>query len=187
MISIYKPNKSNTGFAFTFQIGFDKKSSEPVLYVGSIAQHSWDQSRRIGSFLENKKNPEKNINIKFNEFECGEIISAIKNRFEFNTFHAHGDNKTIIKLIPWDKPVKSSRQNPKTKEIEEYTITKPAFGFSLIRNGNQFFKIALEAGEAECVSVLLKELLNKIYLLRFDKAQAAIAKSFATKSDDPDF
>jgi hypothetical protein len=186
MINIYKPNKGNTGFAFTFQIGVDKKNSEPVLYVGSIAQHSWDDSKRLGSFSENKNNPEKNIHVKFNEFECGEIVSSIKNRFEFSAFHSHGENKTIIKLIPWDKPVKASRQNPKTKKIEEYTITKPAFGLSVTRNGNQTFKIPLEAGEVECVRVLIENLLSDLYKQRLDKVKAKIAQP-KKESSEPDF
>ena len=70
-IQIYKPNKSNTGFAFNFSMGVDKRSLEPVLFVSAIAQHSWDSKKRIGSFSESKNNPEKNINLKFNEFECG--------------------------------------------------------------------------------------------------------------------
>ena len=63
-IQIYKPNKSNNGFAFNFSMGIDKRSSEPVLFVSAIAQHSWDSKKRIGSFSENKNNPEKNINLK---------------------------------------------------------------------------------------------------------------------------
>ena len=37
-LQIYKPNKSNNGFAFSFSMGDDRKSGEPVLYVSAIAQ-----------------------------------------------------------------------------------------------------------------------------------------------------
>ena len=190
MINIYKPNKNNAGFAFTFQIGIEKKNSEPVLYIGAIAQHSWDDSKRLGSFSENKNNPEKNIHVKFNEFECGEIISCIKNRIEFSTFHSHGDNKTIIKLVPWDKKVKSSRQNPKTKEIEEYYVTKPAFGISITRNGNQTFKIPLEAGEVTCISILIENLLKSLYETRIKNIRSRSSENQqpkGTENDEPDF
>ena len=105
-LQIYKPNKSNTGFAFSFYMGEDRKNKLPILFLNAIAQYSWDDKKRIGSFSGNKDNPDKNLSIKFNEFEVGSIISAIKNRFEWNTYHAFEENKTQIKLSPWDKPIK---------------------------------------------------------------------------------
>ena len=162
-LQIYKPNKSNTGFAFSFYMGEDKKNKLPILFLNAIAQHSWDDKKRIGSFSGNKENPEKNLSIKFNEFEVGSIISAIKNRFEWNTYHALEDNKTQIKLSPWDKPVKITKINPKTKEAYEETQTLPAFGIVVTRNGNQVFRIALEPGEAECLKTLCGILLESRY------------------------
>ena len=76
-LQIYKPNKSNTGFAFSFYMGEDRKTKLPILFLNAIAQHSWDDKIRIGSFSGNKENPEKNLSIKFNEFEVGASISAI--------------------------------------------------------------------------------------------------------------
>ena len=96
-LTLYKPNSKNSGCAFSFRIGVNKKY-EPTLYVSAIQQFSWDASKRSGSFSGNRDNPDKNINIKFNEFECGAIISCIKNRFEYNTFHKFEDNKTTIKF-----------------------------------------------------------------------------------------
>ena len=102
-IQIYKPNKSNNGFAFNFSIGINKKNKEPVLYVSAIAQHSWDEKKRLGSFTENKDDPEKNINLKFNEFECGGIINAIERRYEYSTFHQF-DNNLMKFVLPFDAP-----------------------------------------------------------------------------------
>tara|TARA_Y100000361_G_scaffold69343_1_gene61198 strand:- start:4545 stop:5105 length:561 start_codon:yes stop_codon:yes gene_type:complete len=161
-IQIYKPNKSNTGFAFSFYIGENQKDSSPILFLNAIAQHSWDSSKRIGSFSGSKADPLKNISIKFNEFECGAIISAINNRFEWNTYHAFEDNKTQIRLTPWDKKVTSTKINQKTKEPYEVTTTLPAFGISITRNGNQTFKIPLEPGEAECIKILCETVVRKI-------------------------
>jgi hypothetical protein len=161
-IQIYKPNKSNTGFAFSFYMGENQRAGLPSLFINAIAQHSWDDKRKIGSFSGSKDDPDKNISIKFNEFECGSIISAIENRYEWNTYHAYEDNKTQIKLSPWDKPVTNTKLNTKTKETYEEKTTIPAFGLVLTRNGNQVFKIPLEPGEAECVKSLCQTILYKL-------------------------
>jgi len=159
-LQIYKPNKSNTGFAFSFYIGEDRKNKMPILFLNAIVQHSWDSSKRIGSFSGNKEDPDKNLSIKFNEFEAGAIISAINNRFEWSTYHSFEDNKTQIRLSPWDKEVKITRINQKTKETYEETQKIPAFGLVVVRNGSQTFKISLEPGESECLKELCRFLLS---------------------------
>ena len=166
-IQIYKPNKSNTGFGFSFSTGRDKKSGEPVLFVNSIAQYSWNNGS--GTFQGNSNNPEKTVAVKFNEFECGAIINAMKNRYEWNTFHQNGNNKTTIKLTPWDKTVKLKSYNPSTKDFTESSQKVPAFGFTISKPGGASFKLSLEPGEAECIAIYLKNLLSKIYQHRFDK------------------
>ena len=173
MISIYKPNKANTGVAFTFQIGEGGrgKDKEYALYMHAIQQYSWDAEKRVGSFSENKKDPNKTLTLKFNETECGSIISAIENRFEYHTFHSHDSNKTSIKLVPWDKKTKLSKLNPNTKKFEEEWVSIPAFGLSVSRNGNQNFKLPLEPGECQCIVELIKLLLQKIYIARLEKIE----------------
>jgi hypothetical protein len=183
-LQIYKPNKSNTGFAFSFYMGEDRKTKLPILFLNAIAQHSWDDRKRIGSFSGNKESPEKNLSIKFNEFEVGAIISAIKNRFEWNTYHVFEENKTQIKLAPWDKPVKITRINPKTKEAYEESQTLPAFGIVVTRNGNQVFRITLEPGEAECLRVLCEMLIRTRYEIAI-KTQREYSKNKAKSEDQP--
>jgi len=160
-IQIYKPNKSNTGFAFSFYIGENSKNNSSSLFINAIAQHSWDDKKRLGSFSGSKSDPEKNISIKFNEFECGAIISCITNRFEWSTYHAYEDNKTQIRFTPWDKEVRTTKINQKTKESYEDKVTVPAFGLTITRNGSQTFKIPLEPGEAECIKILCQTLIRK--------------------------
>jgi hypothetical protein len=161
-IQIYKPNKNNSGFAFSFYKGENQKDGSASLFINAITQHSWDDKRKIGSFSGSKDDPEKNISIKFNEFECGSIISAIENRYEWNTYHAYEDNKTQIRLSPWDKEVSNTKVNQKTKEAYTEKTKIPAFGLVITRNGNQTFKIPLEPGEAECVKALCKHILNVV-------------------------
>jgi|TARA_B110000483_G_scaffold177518_1_gene209924 hypothetical protein len=182
-IQIYKPNKSNNGFAFSFYIGEPYNNKNPNLFLNAIAQHSWDSNKRIGSFSGSKTDPDKNISIKFNEFECGAIISAINCRHEWSTYHAFEENKTQIKLSPWDKKVTSTRINSKTKEAYEETSVIPAFGVSIVRNGNQTFKIPLEPGEAQCLKILCETLIRRIC----EKPHYKPQKKSAPKDNDYDF
>tara|TARA_B100000405_G_scaffold302831_1_gene267281 strand:- start:1680 stop:2228 length:549 start_codon:yes stop_codon:yes gene_type:complete len=166
-IQIYKPNKSNTGFGFSFSMGIDKKSQEPVLFVNGIAQYSWNNG--VGTFHQNSENPDKTISVKFNEFECGAIIACMKGRYEWSTFHQNKENKTTIKFTPWDKSVKIQKFNPSKKTYDESTQVIPAFGMTITKNGNQTFKLSLEPGECECISSFLKVLLSKLYNKRISK------------------
>ena len=172
-IQVYKPNKSNNGFAFSFSMGEDKKSGEPVLYVSAIAQHSWDDKKRIGSFIGNREKPNKNLNLKFNEFECGAIISCLKNRYEYSTFHKFEDNKTTIKFSPWDKSSKIQKFNPSTKSYEATSQIVPAFGISITKNGSDTFKLPLEPGEVECIRVFIESILSQIYSYRSNRSMPA--------------
>ena len=160
-IQIYKPNRNNNGFAFSFYMGENNRDGSPSLFINAIAQHSWDSKKKIGSFSGSKEDPTKNISIKFNEFECGSIISAIENRYEWNTYHAYEENKTQIKLSPWDKVITNTKLNSKTKETYEEKITLPAFGLVITRNGNQVFKIPMEPGEVQCVKILCQSIIQK--------------------------
>jgi len=180
-IQIYKPNKSNTGFAFNFSMGVDKKNKEPALYISAIAQHSWDENKRLGSFMENKDNPDKNINLKFNEFECGSIVDCIEKRYEYSTFHQFEKNKTTIKFTPWDKKVKSTKFNPSTKKYEEYEFVSPCFGLSITKNGSNNFKIPLEPGEAYCIKCYINRIIECLYRKR---DESRIKDYFSATSED---
>lgn len=149
-LSLYKPNSKNTGCAFNFSIGQGAKNM-PALYVSAIQQFNWDDKSRKGSFSENKEDPNKNINVKFNEWEVGSMISAFNNRHEYSAYHTFDENSTTIKLTPWDKQTKSG----------DKTVTMPAFGMVLTRNGNQSFRLPLEPGEVEALKQFLKKYLDE--------------------------
>jgi|TARA_R110000851_G_scaffold117207_1_gene243777 hypothetical protein len=173
MISLYKPNPSNTGCAFNFKIGLDQKTQEPALYMSAIQQHSWNSEKKIGSFSGNKDSPEKNINVKLGEFECGEVMAAFKYRTEFSTFHAYGDNKTSIKFVPWDK-------KKKVYGSDQEQLVR-AFGINATRNGNTF-KIPIEPGEVEVLNEFFKNFLNRLMDKRFSN-QIKLRKDNQKKTD----
>jgi hypothetical protein len=147
-LQIYKPNPKNQGCAISFQIS-QKPNSEPQFYVNCIAQHSWNDQTKTGSFAESRNNPSKTIAIKFNEFELGEMINAFQQKTSYSAFHSSESNKTQIKLAPYEK----------TKGTGEYAVKYTAFGLSFTRNGADTFKVPLEPGEA----VRLIAFINKFY------------------------
>lgn len=161
---VYKPNSKNTGCAFNFYIMNAGQKREPSLFIGGIKQFSWDAKTRLGSFDQNKDKPEKNINVKFNEFEAGEILSSLKNRYEWSTIHVFEDNKTSIKFSPWDKPKEVYNNATKKKD----TITIPAFGIVFTRNGSDTFRIPVEPGEVERIISLLESYLKRLDTFRFN-------------------
>lgn len=152
-LQIYKPNSKNTGCAISFQIS-QKPNSEPQFYVNCIAQHSWNDQTKTGSFAESRNNPSKTIAVKFNEFELGEMINAFQRNTTYSAFHSSESNKTQIKLSPYEK----------TKGTGEYAVKYIAYGLSFTRNGADSFKVPLEPGEA----VRLIAFINKFYSLLDD-------------------
>lgn len=164
-LQIYKPNSKNAGCAISFQIS-QKDGQEPQFYVNMIAQHSWNDQKKTGSFSESRNDPSKNASLKFNEFELGEIINAIQQKTGYFTFHNSESNKTSIKFAPFEK-IKGQGDN-----AVKYT----AFGLSITRNGSDSFKIPLEPGE--CVRLI--SFINKYYSILDDARK--LAKDSAPKS-----
>ncbi len=175
-ISIYKPNSKNTGSGFSFQIGTSSKNNEPALFVKSILQSSWDSQNRQGSFKGNLDNPDKNITVKFSEYEVGHMIHAMKTRCTYTTYHSYEEDRTNIKFQPWDKKAKKSMKNS-NGQYEDQWVEVPAFSVSFVRNGNQNFVIGLEPGETETVIQFLKFYLKTLFSHRFDKQIINIQKS----------
>ncbi len=166
--TLYKPNAKNTGSAFTFDCTKDRNGN-PVLFVSMILQHSWNNERKTGSFKENAKNPDKSTTIKLTDIEAGEFLSSMKTRIPFVGFHKTEEKTTIIKLTPWDK-----NRIIKNKDGQE-TFKSPAWGLTVTKNSSQFFKLPIEAGESECLAVLLEGYIK----------ESLIAKSEAYKQDQP--
>ena len=179
MIQIYKPNKKNQGCALSIQLGRVGKKRELAVFMQSLLQYSWDDKTNSGSFVKNREDPDKNITVKLTEAECGSFIAAIRNRFEFSTFHTNEQNKTSIKLTPWDKKVKMFGKNK-----EQYETIQPAFGLVITRNGNQTFRTPLEAGECECIAVCLETALRNMYEERFAAREADMQKNFQSKKNN---
>ena len=72
---------------------------------------------------------------------------------------------------PWDKKRKVSFKDPKTQKYENKFVAVPAFGLSLIRNGNQVYKIPLDPGEVIMLRTFLTLALTKLFEVRLKKQQ----------------
>ena len=145
-MKLYKPNSSNTGSAFGFQLGTGNKNKEPSIFITAIQQFSWNEKTNT---IENSKNPEKSISLKLNENELGGFIYAIEQYTEFSAFHTYEENKTAISFKPYTK--KNGQK---------------AFSFSIIRNSANKFGMGVEMSEAYALCQFFKFSLNEIYYAR---------------------
>jgi hypothetical protein len=177
-VQLYKPNPNNTGIAFAFKRGQDKKTKEARLYVDAIKQASWDKKTRSGSFKENQDDPEKNITVKFSLFECGEIIRALENGTEWDSFHSFDSDKTTIKVGPYARKSKKSLKNEKTGKFEDKWIEIPGFSFGLTRNGTNNFRVGIEQGEAEVICTYLKKIILEALEHRDKETQKRLKQSW---------
>ncbi len=148
-LNFYKPNKSNTGTAVSFNVSFkDKdqtKGEAPDLYVSFVKQAGWNEQTRKGSFSENAKNPEKTAALKLNETEAASVIRAVRCSSKFSTVHAYQGSTTSIMFGPYQK-----------KSGED------AFSFS-IKKGEQSFLIGFELGEAELIAQFMENYLRVFF------------------------
>ena len=152
IVQYYKPNSKNTGCAFSFDIGSNIKNGEPCVYVRAVKQHSWNQSKRTGSFSANAKDPDKSVSIKLNEVEVGGFIYAIEKYTDFSAFHSFEDNKTQISFKPYKKKDGSD-----------------AFSFGVTRNSVNKFGIGVEMSEAYVLREFLTFYLQELYINRLQK------------------
>jgi hypothetical protein len=150
---IYKPNSKNTGCAMSFSVGTSKDGA-PALFISAVLQSGWNDSTKKGSFSGNSKDPNKSGNFKMNANEAGEMLSSLRSRIPVVFFHKFNENTTIIKFTPWDKDRQIKEQSG------DKTYVSPAFGLSISKNSSSHFKLALEAGETEVLSELLKQFIR---------------------------
>ena len=162
MIHFYKPTAKVTGTACSFYL--NKKDNS--FFSTLIKQDSWDADRRIGSFKQNKDNPNKRVNIKFSLLEVASIVDSIKRNKELSGYH--GSNQIVrFKFAPY------------TKDGEQkgfsFNVTKESKEDSTLKST---YLIGFNFGEAELLQQHLSYLLEESFRLT-DKI---IEKSFNAKA-----
>lgn len=158
-LQLYKPNPKNTGCAMSFQIS-QRPDQEPQFFANCILQHSWNNQNKTGSFSESRNDPSKTVALKFNEFELGEILNTFETKTAYSTFHTNDSTKTQIRLTPYEK----------TRGSGDFAVKVTAFGFTIIRNGSDTFKIPVDPGEAIRLSFFIKHYFSTLDSYRAEKA-----------------
>jgi len=148
MISFYKPNSKNTGTACSFSVNPKDES----VWSSLIKQSSWNESKKIGSFLENQNNPNKSVKIKFNLPEIAGLLDCLEKNLEFSAYHSSEKQSTQIKLSPYIKD---------NKQVGfSYIVTKTDKQNS---ENKQSYLIGFYLNEATLLKYFLKYSLNSIF------------------------
>lgn len=121
-LQFYKGNAKVTGTACSFQ------TKGPSLFVNFIKQHSWNEAKKLGSFRENAKNPEKTTVLKFNAVEAAGIVDAIDRNAEYKFYHTAPNSNAMGKFCPYirDNSQIGFSFNA-TKEQKGDTVNKVSF------------------------------------------------------------
>jgi hypothetical protein len=163
MLAFYKPNSKNTGTACSFSVN----PRDCSIWSSLIKQSSWNESKKIGSFLENQNNPNKSVKIKFTLTETAGLLDALERNTEFSAYHTSEKQSTQIKLSPYirdNKQVgfsyivnKTDKQNSENKQ--SYLI---GFYFNESRLLKQFLEYSLNTVfESQRIEAIKKIKNNK--------------------------
>lgn len=137
-VKLYKGNSRSTGSVTTFNIGPADKDGdikgEIAVYISTLLQASWNELTKKPSFKENAKNPAKQLRLKINEFEVGNLVNAIKRRVEFKGYHTHAGRQGQV-------------QFSFTPSVKDGVFQ--GFFYSALRDGKEKFSTPITAGEAE--------------------------------------
>ncbi len=154
MIALYKPTRSNKGCAISLQASDRDKS----LFLNLIAQFGWDEAKKKGSFIENRKNPLKSTTLKLNQIEAASIVDSIEQNTAFKTVHSTSAKMTSISFLPGDE-------------------THPGFTLSVNQTNKEdttkkaSFFMPLSFGEARLIKEYLLHYLQKSFAINESREQ----------------
>ena len=96
-ISLYHPNKNNTGFACSFS----QSSKDNTVFAGLIKQSGWDAEKKIGSFAGSRKDPNKDVSIKLAQVEVAAVLDCLDRNRPFSSVHDGDKQMKSIQFVPW--------------------------------------------------------------------------------------
>ena len=117
-LQIYKPNAKNAGCACSFRFGVDIKNQEPVVFINAIQQHSWDNNNKIGSFSENRNNPDKSLTVKLTKLNVVSLSPHSKIVTIILVIMTLMITKLLLKFPLGTKSVKYRLKIPKLKNMK---------------------------------------------------------------------
>lgn len=96
MIQFYKPNPRNSGSACSFY-----KTRDGASMFSIIKQSSWNDSKKTGSFQDNKNNPNGHVKVKLSQTELAGLLEAIDKDVEFKEYHNSQNQSVQIRFSPY--------------------------------------------------------------------------------------
>jgi hypothetical protein len=154
-LQFYKGNAKVTGTACSFQ------TKDTSLFVNFIKQHSWNEAKKLGSFRENAKNPEKTTVLKFNAVEAAGIVDAINRNAEYKFYHTAPNSNAMGKFCPY---------------LRDNNQIGFSFNASKEQKGDSVNKVSFLIGFTFAEAILVKEFLQEFIRNSFyaqDKAASA--------------
>lgn len=99
MIQFYKPNAKMTGSACQFYLNYNDSSFFSTL----IKQAAWDANKKTGSFQANRKDPMKNVIIKFSPLEIAGLLDSIERNVDFKGYHSSSQQVVQFSFGPYTR------------------------------------------------------------------------------------
>jgi hypothetical protein len=172
-IQFYKPNKSNKGFAASFQDSYQNDCA----FVTIIKQSGWDDAKHIGSFAASRDDATANTTIKINDVEIAAILDCIERNRAFTTFHDSYSPKSVS-FVPWiSKTPVEEGQKPEQRGFS-FSITIGNKEDSSYKNS---FYIGFSFAEARLIREFLVNTLNSHFNVSRQEAQK---NAFARKNSN---
>jgi len=92
MIQLYKPNKNNTGHAFSIKLVGDA-------FIATLLKQAQAGQEKKGAFSGNRKQVGKEINVKINATEACGMIDAMERNVNWNTLHDNQAKNKYVKIV----------------------------------------------------------------------------------------
>jgi hypothetical protein len=167
-LPFYRANKSNTGVAVSFNFGLNQKKTSIDLYVSSVKQAKWNDSNKTGSFVENAKDPNKTLNMKFSEFEVGGLINTLEKGIPFSAYHKTQAGVTTASARPYipEKIKKGADWVENTGKV----VQGVSLSFKKDGEDAPSFPLTLTFGEATTLAIYLRTGLTEKYLINLAPA-----------------
>jgi hypothetical protein len=168
-IQFYKPNKSNKGFAASFQ---DSHQNDCV-FVQIIKQSGWDDTKHIGSFATSRTDITANTTIKINDLEAAALLDVIERNRPFTAFH-DSDSPKSVSFVPWiSKTPPEEGQKPEQRGF--------SFFITIGSKTDSDYKNAFYIGFSYAEARLIREFLINTLHSHFNIARQEAQNSAMTK------
>lgn len=197
-LSFFKPNKSNSGFHFKFNVNPSKNGDEfcdLAIYIQATRQARWDTNTNQGSFKENFNNPEKSISVKMNLTEMMEVSSLIDRIKSFSPISAKYIEGTVNNqkcsfyranfFHQWDGGNTVIKVSPVTVDTAKGEIFPNGVFFSISKDGTNRYTIRLTWGELGELQALLRWAMDRQFIRKAKFLAKVQQKGDATRRNTP--